>query len=60
MPFGSCGPSYLRYSLKADADPHGLIERECRNLNLSPHFRSLLEQFVPATASRASAEQLSA
>jgi hypothetical protein len=52
--------SYLRYSLKADIDPRGLLERESRELRLSPQFKSLLEQFVPATASSIPAEPLTA
>lgn len=42
--------SYLRYALKRDADPHGLLERESDELCLSPAFRSLLEQFLPPPA----------
>jgi hypothetical protein len=52
--------SYLRYSLKTDIDPRGLLERESRELHLSPQFKSLLEQFVPANASGIPAEPLTA
>jgi hypothetical protein len=46
--------SYLRYRLKAAADPRGLLERETEELHLSPEFQALLEPFVPRTASRVS------
>ena len=39
--------SYLRYSLKSAPHAHELLERESRELQLSPELRSLLEQFVP-------------
>jgi hypothetical protein len=52
--------SYLRYRLKAAADPRGLLERETEELHLSAEFRSLLEPFVPRTASRVSNEPLRA
>jgi Family of unknown function (DUF5519) len=39
--------SYLRYALKSVPDAHELLERESRELHLSPQLRSLLEQFVP-------------
>jgi hypothetical protein len=39
--------SYLRYALKSAPDAHKLLERESRELHLSPQLRSLLEQFVP-------------
>ena len=39
--------SYLRYALKSAPDAHELLERESRELRLSPQLRSLLEQFVP-------------
>ena len=42
--------SYLRYVLKTAADPHKLFEEESKALHLSPRFKLLLEQFVPATA----------
>lgn len=35
--------SYLRYALKAAADPGELFERESEKLRLSPRFRSLIE-----------------
>jgi Luciferase len=40
--------SYLRYVLKSDSDPVALFEHESEALHLSPQFKSLLEQFVPA------------
>jgi len=52
--------SYLRYALKASADPRGLFERETEDLHLSPAFQSLLEPFVPRTTSRVSTEPLRA
>ena len=39
--------SYLRYALKSAPDAHKLLERESRELRLSPQLRSLLGQFVP-------------
>jgi len=39
--------SYLRYALKSAPDAHQLLERESRELHLSPQLRSLLGQFVP-------------
>jgi Family of unknown function (DUF5519) len=50
--------SYLRYALKAAADPRGLLEQEAEELQLSPEFRSLLEPFLPRTANGVSAESL--
>jgi Luciferase len=52
--------SYLRYALKAAADPLGLFEKETEELQLSPEFQSLLEPFVSRTASRVSTEPLRA
>ena len=52
--------SYLRYTLKTAADPHKLLEQESEEPHLSPQFKSLLEPFVPKTASHVSAESLSA
>jgi len=52
--------SYLRYALKAVADPRGLFEQESEELHLSPAFRSLLEPFVPRTTGRVSTEPLRA
>jgi len=42
--------SYLRYALKATADPHEFLKRESEALHLSPRFVSLLEKFVPRAA----------
>jgi hypothetical protein len=39
--------SYLRYALKSAPDAHELLERESRELDLSPQLRSLLEPFAP-------------
>lgn len=47
--------SYLRYALRADEDPRGLLERESQELYLSPEFKSLFDRFVPATANRGAA-----
>jgi hypothetical protein len=52
--------SYLRYALKAAADPQRLFEQESERLHLNDHFKSLLERFVPKKAEPASAEPLSA
>jgi Family of unknown function (DUF5519) len=38
--------SYLRYALKAAADPRRLLEQESAELGLNPQFKSLLEPFV--------------
>jgi len=46
--------SYLRYALKRVPDPRRLLNQESEELGLSPHFKSLLEPFVPATANRVS------
>src|SRR5712691_7467637 len=52
--------SYLRYALKTATDPRGLLEQESEELHLSPQFKSLLEPFVPKTASHVSTEPLRA
>ena len=39
--------SYLRYALKTAADPRELFVEASRELQLTPGFKSLLEQFVP-------------
>jgi|SRR5437660_10865299 len=52
--------SYLRYALKTAADPRGLFEQESGELHLRPQFKSLLEPFVPKTASHVSTEPLPA
>ena len=52
--------SYLRYALKTASDPRGLLEQESKELNLTPEFKSLLERFVPVTASRDLVERLTA
>lgn len=43
--------SYLRYLLKTALDPRDLLERESEQLRLSPRFRTLLEPFIPRSAS---------
>jgi hypothetical protein len=48
--------SYLRYALKRAADPGSLLTQETEKLRLSPQFKSLLEPFIPSTASDALAE----
>jgi hypothetical protein len=52
--------SYLRYVLKAAADPRKVFEQESERLDLSPRFKSLLEPFVPKTAKQVSAEPIPA
>ncbi|HYW40234.1 MAG TPA: luciferase family protein [Terriglobales bacterium] len=52
--------SYLRYVLKAAADPRKVFEQESEQLHLSPRFKSLLEPFVPKTAKQVSAEPIPA
>lgn len=42
--------SYLRYALKRAADPRKLLVQESDELQLSPQFRSLLEEFLPLSA----------
>lgn len=43
--------SYLRYALKTAADPKEMWDREADALGLSARFRSLLEPFIPVSAS---------
>ena len=52
--------SHLRYALKTATDPQKLFDRESGELHLSPHFKSLLEPFVPNNANHAPAEPPSA
>lgn len=42
--------SYLRYAMKTASDPRELFNRQSQELALSPHFKSLLEPFLPARA----------
>lgn len=42
--------SYLRYALKTATDPRKLLVQESEELRLSPELLSLLERFVPLTA----------
>ena len=50
--------SYLRYAMKAAPDPRELFDRQSQELDLSPHFRSLLKPLLPAKATRFSIELL--
>jgi len=50
--------SYLRYAMKAAPDPRELFDRQSQELDLSPHFRSLLKPLLPAKATRVSIELL--
>jgi hypothetical protein len=52
--------SYLRYALKFSTTPQKVFEQESEELRLSPRFKSLLEPFVPRTATHASSEPLPA
>ena len=40
--------SYLRFALKAAADPHQLLEDESKSLRLDSRLRELLGHFVPS------------
>lgn len=42
--------SYLRYALKAAANPRDVFEQESDKLHLSARFKSLLEAFLPPSA----------
>jgi Family of unknown function (DUF5519) len=50
--------SYLRYRLKTAPDPGKLLKQESDELRLSPHFKSMLESFIPSTANNVSTEVL--
>jgi hypothetical protein len=52
--------SYLRYALKTSTDPRKLFEQQSEELRLNPHFKSLIEQFVPKPGKQVSAESISA
>jgi hypothetical protein len=52
--------SYLRYVLRAAADPRKVFEQESEQLHLNSRFKSLLEPFVPKTAKQVSAEPIPA
>ncbi len=52
--------SCLRYSLKTTTEPRKLLEQESQELQLNSQFKSLLEPFVPKTASQAVAGPLRA
>jgi hypothetical protein len=45
--------SYLRYKLKAAAEPLSLLEHESEELHLTARLKSLFTQLLPATAGRA-------
>lgn len=47
--------SYLRYALKRAVDGTSLLERERKQLSLSPRFQSLLEPFIRKSLSKVSA-----
>jgi hypothetical protein len=40
--------SYLRYVLKAVADPHQVLDEESKSLRLDDRFKDLLGRFVPS------------
>jgi Family of unknown function (DUF5519) len=50
--------SYLRYAMKAAPDPCELLDRQSQELDLSPHFRSLLEPLLPVKATPGSIKLL--
>ena len=50
--------SYLRYALKTAAEPRSLLDQQSEELRLSPHFRSLLEPFLPVNAMHVLTEPL--
>lgn len=41
--------SYLRYALKNDGDPHGLLRREAEHMQIDTRIVALLGQFIPRT-----------
>jgi hypothetical protein len=41
--------SYFRYALKTAADPRKLLSQASEELQLTVHFKSLLEAFIPST-----------
>lgn len=52
--------SYLRYFLKTEASARQLFEEECRRLQLSPRFKSLLEPFIPRQTDKPAVEPVPA
>lgn len=52
--------SYVRYALKTVADPRAFFEQESEQLRLSPGFKSLLELFIPKSATKVSAKPVHA
>lgn len=48
--------SYLRYAMKAAPDPRELLDQQSQELDLNPHFRSLLKTLLPVKAARVSIE----
>ena len=51
--------SYIRYALKAAADPSKLFAEASEELRLTPRFKSLLEPFMPSTKREDLVEPLS-
>jgi Family of unknown function (DUF5519) len=52
--------SYFRYALKSAPDPRDMFTEASEELHLTDRFKSLLEQFVPATKSEDLMEPLTA
>ena len=50
--------SYFRYALKTAANPRKLFSEAVQELQLTPRFKSLLEQFIPATKKQDPVESL--
>ncbi len=50
--------SYFRYALKAAANPRKLFSEAVQKLQLTPRFKSLLEQFIPSTKNQDPVESL--
>jgi hypothetical protein len=48
--------SYLRYAMKAAPDPRELLDQQSQELDLRPHFRSLLKTLLPVKPTRVSIE----
>jgi hypothetical protein len=54
MPSGGC--DCLRCALETASDPCELLEQHSDRLHLSPQFKSLLETFVPKTATQSTTD----
>jgi Family of unknown function (DUF5519) len=52
--------SYFRYALKNATDPRKMFTEASKELHLTDRFKSLLEQFVPATKNEDLVEPLTA